>query len=46
MLRAESSPGEPVITVAQPNALTQELRAAGASFPPAEIEPDDSEDQP
>lgn len=32
--RAESSPGEPVITVAQLNALTQTMRAAGASLPP------------
>jgi transcriptional regulator with XRE-family HTH domain len=32
--RAESSPGEPAITIAQLNALMQTLRAAGASFPP------------
>ena len=33
--RAEGSPGEPAITIAQLNALLQALRAAGASFPPA-----------
>ncbi|TXN76099.1 helix-turn-helix domain-containing protein [Methylobacterium sp. WL18] len=30
--RAESSPGEPTVTIAQLNALMQALRAAGASF--------------
>lgn len=35
--RAESSSGEPTITIAQLNALTQALRAAGASFPPADL---------
>ena len=35
--RAESSPGEPAITVAQCNALIQALRSAGASFPPADV---------
>lgn len=35
--RAESSPGEPAITIAQLNALMQALRAAGASFPPADL---------
>ena len=34
--RAEGSPGEPAITIAQLNALMQALRAAGASFPPAD----------
>ncbi|SFM46080.1 hypothetical protein SAMN05192568_103255 [Methylobacterium pseudosasicola] len=33
--RAESSPGEPAVTIAQLNALMQTLRAAGASFPVA-----------
>lgn len=32
--RAESCLGEPVITIAQLNALMQALRTAGASFPP------------
>ena len=31
--RAEDSPGEPAITVAELNALVQALRAGGASFP-------------
>jgi hypothetical protein len=35
--RAEISPGEPMITTAQLNALMQALRAAGASFPPADL---------
>ncbi|GJE13850.1 transcriptional regulator [Methylobacterium longum] len=35
--RAEGSPGEPAITIAQLNALMQALRAAGASFPPADL---------
>jgi hypothetical protein len=30
--RAEGSPGEPAITIAQLNALMQALRAAGATF--------------
>jgi len=34
--RAEDSPGEPAVTIAQLNALMQVLRAAGASFPPAD----------
>ncbi|GJE14242.1 helix-turn-helix domain-containing protein [Methylobacterium longum] len=34
--RAESSPGEPAITIAQLNALMQALRGAGTSFPPAD----------
>lgn len=32
--RAESSPDEPMVTIAQLNALVQALRTAGASFPP------------
>ena len=35
--RAEGSHGEPVITIAQLNALMQTLRSAGASFPPADL---------
>jgi hypothetical protein len=35
--RAEGSPGEPAVTIAQLNALMQALRAAGASFPPADL---------
>ncbi|QGY03533.1 transcriptional regulator [Methylobacterium mesophilicum SR1.6/6] len=35
--RAEGSPGEPVVTIAQLNALVQALRAVGASFPPADL---------
>jgi transcriptional regulator with XRE-family HTH domain len=38
--RAESSPGEPVITITQLNALMQALRAAGASFSGAAPDPD------
>jgi transcriptional regulator with XRE-family HTH domain len=34
--RAESSPSEPAVAIAQLNALMQTLRAAGACFPPAE----------
>ena len=34
--RAESSPDEPAITIAQLNALMQTLRSAGASFSPAD----------
>jgi hypothetical protein len=37
--RAESSPGEPVITITQLNALMQALRAAGASFSGAAPDP-------
>jgi ribosome-binding protein aMBF1 (putative translation factor) len=36
--RAESTRGEPVITIAQLNALMQVLRTAGASFPPPAAE--------
>ena len=32
--RAESSPDEPMVTIAQLNALVQALRTAGASFSP------------
>lgn len=32
--RAESSPDEPMVTIAQLSALMQALRTAGASFPP------------
>ena len=35
--RAESSTGEPAITIAQLNAVMQALRAAGASFPVADL---------
>ena len=41
--RAEGSPGEPTITIAQLNALMQALRTAGAIFPSAG--PDDSKTQ-
>ena len=34
--RAEGSPGEPAVTIAQLNALVQALRNAGASFPPVD----------
>lgn len=44
--RAESSPGEPAITIAQLNALMQALRAAGASFTPPVPAPDRGKDQP
>lgn len=44
--RAENSPGEPAITIAQLSALMQALRAAGASFPPADPQPDGNEDLP
>lgn len=37
VMRAESSPGEPMITIAQLNALMQALRSAGASLPPADL---------
>ena len=36
VMRAESSAGEPMITIAQLNALMQALRSAGASLPPAD----------
>ena len=36
VLRAESSPDDPAVTIAQLNALMQALRAASASFPAAE----------
>ena len=35
VLRAENSPGEPVVTIVQLNALMTALRAAGATFLPA-----------
>jgi hypothetical protein len=41
--RAEGSPGEPAVTIAQLNALMQILRAAGASFPPADPNTDGEE---
>lgn len=41
--RAEGSPGEPTVTIAQLNALVQALRTAGAIFPSAG--PDDSKTQ-
>lgn len=44
--RAESSPGEPAITIAQLNALMQALRSAGASFRPADTGSDGGEAQP
>jgi predicted transcriptional regulator len=44
--RAESSPGEPLITITQLNALMQALRAAGASFPPSPPVAASDEDQP
>jgi hypothetical protein len=44
--RAESSPGEPAITIAQLNALMQALRSAGASFPPTDAPPDQGDSQP
>jgi hypothetical protein len=37
VMRAEASPAEPAITIAQLNTLMQALRAAGASFPPADL---------
>lgn len=39
VVRAENSSGEPMVTIAQLNALLQVLRTAGASFPP----PDDDD---
>lgn len=44
--RAESSPGEPAVTIAQLNALMQALRSAGASFPPADPHADGNGGQP
>lgn len=44
--RAEGSPGEPAVTIAQLNALMQALRSAGASFPPADPQTDGKEGQP
>lgn len=44
--RAEGSPGEPTITIAQLNALVQALRTAGATFPSADPEVGGSEGQP
>jgi ribosome-binding protein aMBF1 (putative translation factor) len=41
--RAESSPGEPAVTITQLNALMRALRAAGASFPPADPNTDGEE---
>ena len=46
VMRAEGSSGEPVITIAQLNALMQVLRTAGASFPPADPAADVSDGQP
>ncbi|MGH1589007.1 helix-turn-helix domain-containing protein [Methylobacterium phyllosphaerae] len=46
VLRAEGSPGEPLVTIAQLNALMQALRAAGASFPPADPPTDGDNGQP
>lgn len=46
VLRAEGSPGEPVITIAQLNALMQAMRAAGASFPPVDPQKDNDKAQP
>lgn len=36
--RAEGSPDEPMVTIAQLNALVQALRTARASFPPPATE--------
>jgi len=44
--RAEGSPGEPAVTIAQLNALMRALRAAGASFPPADPDQSTSSGQP
>lgn len=41
--RAEYSPGEPAITIAQLNALVQVLRSAGAGLPPADPQTGGSE---
>ncbi|MCJ2138029.1 helix-turn-helix domain-containing protein [Methylobacterium sp. J-026] len=46
VLRAESSPGEPAVTIAQLNALMQALRAGGASFPAVGPDQNASGDQP
>lgn len=45
LARAEGSPGEPAITIAQLNALMHALRAAGASFTPADPSSDRVADQ-
>lgn len=44
--RAEGSPGETAITIAQLNALLQTLRTAGASFPPANPDLSEGQDRP
>ena len=44
--RAECSPGEPTVTIAQLNALMQTLRAAGASFSTTDLEQSASQDEP
>lgn len=44
--RAESSPGEPTVTIAKLNAMMQALRAAGVSFPPSRPKEAFGEDQP
>ena len=36
VLCAENSPGEPVVTIVQLNALMATLHAAGATFPPTD----------
>lgn len=43
--RAEGSPGEPAITIAQLNTLMQALCAAGASFTQPNPAPDRGKDQ-
>lgn len=43
--RAESSPGEPAVTIAQLNALMQALHAAGASFPGADPDTGDGKER-
>ncbi|MGU3664563.1 helix-turn-helix domain-containing protein [Methylobacterium sp. A49B] len=35
--RAEGSPGEPVVTISQLDAMLEALRAAGAYFPPTDL---------
>lgn len=42
--RAENSPGDPMVTISQLNALMNALQAAGTTFPP--IKKDGSEEQP
>lgn len=44
--RAESSPGEPTVTIAKLNAMMQALRAAGVSFTPSRPKEAFGEDQP